>query len=223
MNESRGRVRLAHHVLLAAALPFAASTFASVERPAERPAAGATVPESSRAAFTQHIPDLTDAQLETFALGNRIFSTSWVAAPASVELFDGLGPYFSRRSCSACHLRDGRSRPPSGVEDDAGALVIGLGREDGDGGIAPDPIYGEQLSEHALPGLAREGHVAVLWVEEPFRFPDGERASLRHPEYEVRDLGYGQLAAGTRSPRSCTARLRVRARLRTPASRSVVV
>ena len=197
------RVGHAYRALAGGALLLAIRAVASGDRLADRPAAGSTVDEEGRAAFTQHVPDLTDAQLKAFALGNRIFSTSWVAAPASVAIFDGLGPFFSQRSCSGCHLRDGRSRPPMGGPDsggrhDDGAYVIGLAREDGAGGLAPDPTSGEQLSERALPGLVPEGMVDVRWAEQPFRFPDGETASLRHPEYDLRDLGYGPLAPGTR-------------------------
>ena len=115
-------------------------------RLAATPAGLATVSESGRAAFTQHVAGLDERQLKAFALGNRIFSTDWIAAPASVEYFDGLGPYFSQRSCSGCHLRDGRGRPSSGAPEEPGNLVIGLARETGDGRLAPDPVYGEQLS-----------------------------------------------------------------------------
>jgi CxxC motif-containing protein (DUF1111 family) len=168
---------------------LAALSLAPAERTTDAPAAGATVQESGRAAFAQHVPDLSDAQLETFALGNRIFSTEWLQAPASVERFDGLGPYYSRRSCSGCHIRDGRGVPPSGAPGDAGVLVVRLS--------PPDSTYGAQLSENALPGLEPEGHLVVRWAEQSFRFPDGQTASLRSPVYQVQDLPLGPLAPGT--------------------------
>src|SRR5262249_48091046 len=130
---------------------------------------------------------------KAFALGNRIFSTDWIAAPASVEYFDGLGPYFSQRSCAGCHLRDGRGRPSSGTTDEPGNLVIGLARETGEGTLVPDPVYGEQLSERALPGLAPEGHLEVTWREKSVWFADGKVVSLRRPEYKVANLGYGPI------------------------------
>jgi CxxC motif-containing protein (DUF1111 family) len=182
-------VRWLYGVLLLAA--GASARFAA------SPAGRATVAESGRAAFTQHVPDLDERQLKAFALGNRIFSTDWIAAPASVEYFDGLGPYFSQRSCSGCHLRDGRGRPGLGTPEEPGNLVIGLAREDGEGGLAPDPGYGEQLSERALPGLAPEGRVSVTWLEKSVFFADGQVVSLRRPQYEVVDMGYGPLGEGT--------------------------
>ena len=165
--------------------------------PPAAPAGQATVRETGRSAFTQHIADLTDEQLATFALGNRVFSTEWVEAPASVEQFDGLGPYYSRRSCSGCHVRDGRGLPPSGTRGDEGVFGVGLARE-ADGTLLPDPRYGEQLSERSIPGIAPEGKLDVSWHEQSFRFPDGELASLRAPEYQVRDLPLGPLAQDTR-------------------------
>jgi hypothetical protein len=103
----RGRRRVSGRGLVCTLLLAASAT----ARLAVTPAGRATVSESGRAAFTQHVAGLDEQQLKTFALGNRSFSTDWIAAPASVEYFDGLGPYFSQRSCSGCHLRDGRGRP----------------------------------------------------------------------------------------------------------------
>src|SRR5204863_9241980 len=119
-------------------LTLAVLSLAPAEGTGDPPAARATVPETGRAAFTQHLPELTDEQLGTFALGNRVFSTSWIEAPATVDHFDRLGPYYSRRSCSGCHIRDGRGTPPSGARGDDGIFVIGLAREI-DGTFAPDP------------------------------------------------------------------------------------
>jgi CxxC motif-containing protein (DUF1111 family) len=190
-------VRLAVGGCLAAGLVLAALSLAPAEDTSDAPAARATSPETGRAAFTQHLPDLSDEQLQTFALGNKVFGTSWVEAPASVERFDGLGPYYSRRSCSGCHIRDGRGTPPTGAKGDDGIFVIGLAREV-DGAFAPDPRYGEQLSESAIPGIAPEGHLGVRWQEQSFRFPDGELASLRNPAFEVQALPLGPLALDTR-------------------------
>lgn len=206
MNIERGRARrwaavarLAGMAWLAVGLLAAVLALAPAEepgyQPADAPAGRATVRESGRSAFTQHLPDLTDDQLATFALGNHVFNTSWVEAPSTVEKFDGLGPYYSRRSCSGCHIRDGRGVPPGSPGDD-GTFVYGLAREL-DETLVPDPKYGEQLSEDALPGVAPEANVAVHWLEQPFRFPDGEIASLRSPAYEVHGLPLGPLAFDT--------------------------
>ena len=184
-------------ILASAACAAVAAAVVAGYDAAGAPAGQASVRETGRSAFTQHIGDLTDEQLATFALGNRVFSTEWIEAPASVEQFDGLGPYYSRRSCSGCHIRDGRGLPPSGARGEEGGLVIGLAGEV-DGMLVPDPKYGEQLSERSIPGIAPEGRLEVSWKEQSFRFPDGELANLRTPDYQVRDLPLGPLAPGTR-------------------------
>ena len=207
MNIERGRAkpwlvvaRLVGIAWLAAGLLAAALALAPAQQPSQEPAAapaaGATVRENGRSAFQQHLPDLTDDQLATFALGNHVFNTSWVEAPSSVEKFDGLGPYYSQRSCSSCHIRDGRGVPPGSPGED-GIFVVGLAREL-DETLVPDPKYGEQLSDNALPGIAPEGHLVVRWLEQPFKFPDGELVTLRSPAYEVHDLPLGPLAFDTR-------------------------
>ena len=203
MNVGRGRAGVIAAVVrsiglawLAVGLVAAALALSPAPDQVDAPAGRATVQGTGREAFNQHVNDLTDDQLKTFALGDRVFGTSWVEAPSTLEQFDGLGPYFSRRSCSGCHIRDGRGLPPSGAPGDDGIYVIRLVREL-DETLMPDPNYGDQLSESALPGLAPEGHLAVHWLEQPFRFPDGEMASLRSPAFEVHDLAFGPLALDT--------------------------
>ncbi|HWN82465.1 MAG TPA: di-heme oxidoredictase family protein, partial [Candidatus Udaeobacter sp.] len=133
----------------------------------------ATVRDHSRTAFTQPAPELPPADLPAFALGNRIFSTPWVEAPASVERFDGLGPYFSSRSCSGCHLRDGRGRPPDTPDQLTTAMVVKLARLATGGALAPDPHYGTQLSERAIQGITPEGRIAITWEPRSQDYPDG--------------------------------------------------
>lgn len=158
----------------------------------------ATGGDQTRSAFTQHVRDLDPDQLSRFAFGNRIFATSWVTAPASVEQFDGLGPFFTKRSCSGCHVRDGRGQPPQGPDDRTSSTIAKLVRVGPDGATGPDPVYGEQLSEQALRGLKPEGRVAIRWEERAFLYPDESRVMLRRPVGEVVDLGYGPLDARTR-------------------------
>ena len=54
-------------------------------------------------AFGQAISGLTDAQENSFFVGNSLFNQNWVTAPASTTARDGLGPFFNARSCSGCH------------------------------------------------------------------------------------------------------------------------
>lgn len=86
------------------------------------------------------------------AIGERLFRRAWVGAPASTAASDGLGPLYNARSCSSCHGRSGNG----GM-----ARVIHLQSRDGN----PDPVYGFQIQDKALPGFTPEGRVAFVEAE----------------------------------------------------------
>jgi CxxC motif-containing protein (DUF1111 family) len=66
----------------------------------------------------------------------------------------------------------------------------------------PDPVYGSQLQDLAVPGLVGEGRMRIDYREIPVTLGDGTVVSLRRPAYSVTDLGYGPLdPATTLSPR----------------------
>ena len=173
--------------------------------------AGTTTAPVSADAFSHFSTNITFEEEEQFKLGNALFRKFWVSAPSSTQASDGLGPLFNARSCQSCHLKDGRGKPPEGGETLsmflrlAGPPRTAEERQD----IAeyrrlnsPDPVYGEQLQEFAVPGLPAEGKMQVSYVEESFQFADGETASLRRPAYSVAGLAYGPLDKGTTlSPR----------------------
>lgn len=190
-------------VLVAAAYALAGVAMAdlsatNVELLLARSGGDATTDVQTSSAFTQHAEGLDSDALAQFARGNRIFSTPWVEAPASVTHFDGLGPYYTRRSCSGCHVHDGRGRPPEGPADSTAAVVVKLGVSDAAGTRHPDPRYGGALSERAVQGLAAEGRLVVTWAESEHVYPDGERVALRRPSLRATDLGYGALARDTK-------------------------
>ncbi len=151
--------------------------------------------ESNRDAFAQPAPSLDGSQLRVFNFGNRLFNTNWVAAPASVDLLDGLGPTFNRVSCSGCHLRDGRGRPPIDDEKQLLSMLIrwsipGRGLS---GEPRPVPGYGSQLNDRALGGLKPEAAVELNWIEQIGYFDDGVRYSLRRPRINLTRAAYGRL------------------------------
>ena len=81
--------------------------------PGEALAGGATtVFDASARAFTFSVRNLVDAHERDFFVGNSFFNKNWVTAPSSTSARDGLGPTFNASSCSACHFKDGRGRPP---------------------------------------------------------------------------------------------------------------
>lgn len=152
----------------------------------------ATIFDESRHAFSRQIPDLTAAQRSAFFVGNSFFNQSWVAAPASTAGRDGLGPLFNTRSCSACHLRDGRSFPPREGDPFAVMLLrISIPGEGPHGAPLPDPMYGGQIQGQALLNAPAEADVVAKYTETPGGFADGEKYSLRKPEYSLHKLGYG--------------------------------
>lgn len=160
------------------------------------PAGGAlTHHEVNREAFTRPAPVLSAAELRVFNFGNRVFNTNWVVAPASAEAFDGLGPTFNRVSCSGCHLRDGRGRPPIAGEAELLSMLLRLSvpGQGPHGGPKPVPGYGGQLNDRAIPGVPPEGRVEIEYEEQAGAYADGEPYSLRQPRYRIVEPGFGAL------------------------------
>ena len=139
-----------------------------------------------------------------FKIGNGLFKKLWVTAPSSTRSSDGLGPLYNARACQRCHLKDGRGHPPSAnwPEDNAVSLLIRLGIPEAEGTARPDPVYGGQLQDFAIAGIAVEGRPHVEWAEEEVTLADGTVVGLRRPAWSVADLGYGPMDPETRlSPR----------------------
>ena len=179
------------------------SDFSTSQRFEERPAGAATVRVTNDAnAFSMASANITFEDELLFKVGNGLFRKIWVSSPSSTLASDGLGPLFNARSCQRCHIKDGRGHVPEGPEDtsismflrvsipDATAAVHAI---DGYHGTAPDPIYGEQLQDFALPGIASEYSLQIDYEEVEVVLGGGETASLRVPTYTAANLGYGPL------------------------------
>ena len=121
--------------------------------------------------FSHFSANLTFEEEETFKLGNALFRKLWVSSPSSTQASDGLGPLFNARACQTCHLKDGRGHPPEG-NSDATSMFFRLARPARTAeeqaqldALAlmslPDPTYGGQLQDLAVPGLAAEGRMAI--------------------------------------------------------------
>nr|WP_026613546.1 di-heme oxidoredictase family protein [Ensifer aridi] len=163
-------------------------------------------------AFSQFSANLPFEDEQNFKLGKALFEKLWVSSPSSTLASDGLGPLYNARACESCHPRDGRGRPPEGATD-ATSMFYRLARAPRDDAerrvIASyealnfsDPVYGAQLQDSAVPGLAAEGRVRIAYTEEPVTLAGGETISLRKPQYSVGDLGYGAMdPTTTLSPR----------------------
>lgn len=174
--------------------------------------AGTSEKDVNRDAFSQSSANITFEEEGNFKLGNALFRKNWVSSPSSTQASDGLGPLFNERACQNCHLKDGRGRPPEG---DAGStsMFLRLARDAGSAeeraALAghealnfPDPVYGSQLQELAVPGLKGEGRMRVDYQEQKVTLGDGAVVSLRKPSYTIENLGHGPLDPRTTlSPR----------------------
>ncbi len=157
-----------------------------------------------REAFSQPSENLSFEARGDFFVGNGFFRRLWVTAPSSTTSADGLGPLYNARACQRCHLKDGRGHPPANAEDSAVSMFLRVSippqtdeqRQailDHMANVIPEPTYGGQLQDIAIPGHAPEGRMAIEYKEIEVSFADGETASLRAPEYSFVDLGYGPM------------------------------
>jgi CxxC motif-containing protein (DUF1111 family) len=197
------RVRLPRAtLLLALAAPAAYAAVAKAPGEGELSAGAATIFDETRNAFGQPVPNLADQHRARFFVGNSFFNENWIEAPSSVTTRDGLGPLFNARSCSSCHMRDGRGRPADhGQAMTTMLLRISLPGAGPHGAPRPDPVYGDQIQGSGLPKVVREAEVVVEYKERAGTFADGTAYSLREPTYRVDRFGYGKPRRWLTSPR----------------------
>lgn len=152
-----------------------------------------------RGAFSFPAQNLSLTRRGNHFAGNSFFQNPWVAAPASTSARDGLGPVFNTMSCQSCHIKDGRGKPPAAGESMRSMLVrlsVPLDTDEAralaaHGGVAPDPVYGDQLQTAGVPGVAPEGTARIRWEVIEGTYDDGTRYELRRPSFEITDLAYG--------------------------------
>lgn len=162
--------------------------------PAALSGGAGTVFNFGKDAYSTPHSSLSRKHRREFVVGNSFFKDNWVSAPATADNRDGLGPLFHARSCSACHVLDGRGSPPSGDEVMTG-LLLRLSIP-GANGPEPDPVYGGQLAVRAVPGAPPEADARVTWVESEVVLSDGESVKLRRPDIKITRWHYGDPTAG---------------------------
>ncbi|MCP8897218.1 thiol oxidoreductase [Shinella daejeonensis] len=190
-----------------------ATDFSAAERYEPMPGGAATSSRPVSAdSFSHASANLPFETQERFHLGNALFQKLWVSSPSSTQASDGLGPLYNARACQSCHIRDGRGRPPES-RTDATSMFLRLARpaanDDEAAALAdfremslPDPVYGRQLQDLAVPGLTSEGRMRIVYREETVTLSGGEIVRLRHPSYSAVALAYGDLGSSTTlSPR----------------------
>ena len=156
-----------------------------------------TVFDDGDEAFAYPARNLQPSYRDEFQLGDGIFNRNWVAAPATAQGNDGLGPTYNAISCSGCHANNGRGATPEATDGQFLGLLLRLSVSGADphGGPAPEPSYGDQLQPYAILGVPGEGTPRVTYAEEPGSYGDGTSYSLRRPTYTIDSPMFGPLAA----------------------------
>ena len=132
-------------------------------------------------AFGMPLANISRSNRRAHVVGNSFFNKNWVFSPSSTTARDGLGPLFHARSCSSCHVKDGRGAPTNDSSTSIGLLF----RLSVPGKSSGDPVLGVQLATKAAPGVEPEGTVNVSYEEEEIGFDNLKTASLRKPQYDL--------------------------------------
>lgn len=195
-------------LLLALALTACddAPRFTQAEPGEARAGGNATVNKRDQNAYSMPSANLAPSRRLDFSVGNSFFRSPWVIAPSTTTARDGLGPLFNTNACQNCHIKDGRGHPPTPDAKNAVSMLVRLSIPDQPPyakvieqlGIVPEPVYGGQLQDMAVPGVAPEGKVRVAYTPVNVTFKDGTQVELRQPHLQITQLGYGPMHPDTR-------------------------
>ncbi|WP_159812573.1 di-heme oxidoredictase family protein [Pseudomonas sp. 18058] len=183
-----------------------APRFTKAEPGEARSGGAATVRKTDQNAFSLPSANLPPSRRVDFSVGNSFFRNPWVIAPATTTARDGLGPLFNTNACQNCHIKDGRGHPPTPGASNAVSMLVRLSIPDTPAyaklieqvGIVPEPVYGGQFQDMAIPDVTPEGKVRVDYTPVPVRFKDGTEVELRKPVLQITQLGYGPMHPDTR-------------------------
>lgn len=183
-----------------------APRFTKAEPGEARSGGAATVRKTDQNSFSLPSANLPPSRRVDFSVGNSFFRSPWVIAPSTTTARDGLGPLFNTNACQGCHIKDGRGHPPPPDAPNAVSMLVRLSIPDAPQyarlieqvGVVPEPVYGGQFQDMAVPGVAPEGKVRVDYTPVPVRFKDGTEVELRKPVLQFSQLGYGPMHPDTR-------------------------
>ncbi|MFJ2361753.1 di-heme oxidoredictase family protein [Pseudomonas fluorescens] len=183
-----------------------APRFTKAEPGEARSGGTATVRKTDQNAFSLPSANLPPSRRVDFSVGNSFFRSPWVIAPSTTTARDGLGPLFNTNACQNCHIKDGRGHPPAPDAANAVSMLVRLSIPDSPAyakvieqvGVVPEPVYGGQFQDMAVPGVTPEGKVRVEYTPVPIRFKDGTEVELRKPVLQFSQLGYGPMHPDTR-------------------------
>ncbi len=151
--------------------------------------------ESNRRSYSQPIGGLNESEREQFAQGRSLFNQMWVVSPSTDAEVDGLGPFYNRLSCAACHPANGRGRAPDNDSDEMRSMLVRLSRPElgSHGTLKPDPLYGDQLNEQGIPGIQGEGQARIHYIETDMPLNEGIVVKLRYPQLQFSQTHYGSM------------------------------
>ncbi|WP_419708729.1 di-heme oxidoredictase family protein [Pseudomonas sp. NFX224] len=183
-----------------------APRFTEAEPGEARSGGSATVRKTDQNAFSLPSANLPPSRRVDFSVGNSFFRNPWVIAPSTTTARDGLGPLFNTNACQGCHIKDGRGHPPEPDDSNAVSMLVRLSIPDAPAyakvieqlGVVPEPVYGGQFQDMAVPGVLPEGKVRVDYTSVPVRFKDGTEIELRKPSLNITQLNYGPMHPDTR-------------------------
>jgi len=183
-----------------------APRFTKAEPGEARSGGATTVRKTDQNAFSLPSANLPPSRRVDFSVGNSFFRSPWVIAPSTTTARDGLGPLFNTNACQNCHIKDGRGHPPAPDAANAVSMLVRLSIPDSPAyakvieqlGVVPEPVYGGQFQDMAVPGVTPEGKVRVEYTPVPIRFKDGTEVELRKPALQFTQLGYGPMHPDTR-------------------------
>ncbi|QZA96948.1 c-type cytochrome [Pseudomonas mandelii] len=183
-----------------------APRFTKAEPGEARSGGAATVRKTDQNAFSLPSANLSPSRRVDFSVGNSFFRNPWVIAPSTTTARDGLGPLFNTNACQGCHIKDGRGHPPTPDAANAVSMLVRLSIPNAPAyanvieqlDVVPEPVYGGQFQDMAIPGVTPEGKVRVDYTPVPVRFKDGTEIELRKPSLNITQLGYGPMHPDTR-------------------------
>ncbi|HTV20346.1 MAG TPA: di-heme oxidoredictase family protein [Polyangiaceae bacterium] len=151
-------------------------------------------------AFLPAAHNISYDNMRMFQTGNAFFNQAWTEAPSSNTARDGLGPLFNARSCSTCHFKDGRGRPPLDGENGLSSMLFRIGAPGTPPGEAPlsDPGYGDQLQPNGVDGVPGEGTPQIVYTSVAGQYADGEAYELLAPAYSIDAPSHGPFVDGLR-------------------------
>lgn len=171
-----------------------------VDPQAEFSGGDASINLSDERSFSQPFKTFSIAEQIKFKSGNFLFENVWVEGfSLSSQNLDGLGPFYNARSCTGCHVNDGRGRVPKVGENITGLLfrLHGTNINPITGQNLGDSIYGEQFQNLVVQELDGqfEGRIQVNYTEIKGEYPDGTAYTLRKPQYTTTNLNYGDVTS----------------------------